>query len=141
MISKQNLRIKNKINEFIFSSIIKETQFLVISYKNNNNDNDCKIITKNQICNSLSNLINKNSEKFPLKLKTFKTLDSISKQLHTNKKLITCIIKTKNIIIKNISTFKTIKLTSVINLISFKIILIKKLSSLKISSEVLSERV
>jgi predicted transcriptional regulator len=137
MISKQNLRIKNKTKEFFFKSLIKETQFLIISYKNSNTDNDSKTITKNQVCNSLSHIINKNSEKFPLQLKTFKNLDAISKHFSTNKNLITCIIKVKNIIIKNASAFNTIKLHSVINLISFKIILIKKLSSLKISSEYL----
>lgn len=137
MISKQNLRIKNKTKEFFFKSLLKETKILVIAYKDNTNSTDYKTITKNQICNSLSHIVNKNSEKFPLKLKAFDNLGSLSKYLNTNKNLITCVIKVKNIIIKNSSTFNAIKLLSVMNLISTKLILIKKLHSLKIASEYL----
>lgn len=131
MTQKNKLQIRNKTNEFLFKNLIKKNKFLIISYKNDTLDATSKTITKNQICNSLSNIINKKTEKFPLKLNTFNNAETMNKYINSTKKLIISVIKSKNIFIKNSIQFKKISF-STSNLILKKLLLIKKLQSLKV---------
>lgn len=132
MTQKNNLKLKNQTNEIFFKHLLKEKQFLIITYKNNDTIN--KTITKNQICNSLSNIINKKSEKFPLNLINFNSFETLIKHINLKKQLIISIIKIKNLFFKNKTQFKKINF-NIVNLLEIKIILAKKAKSFQILKE------
>lgn len=132
MTQKNNLKLKNQTNEIFFKHLLKEKQFLIITYKNNDTIN--KTITKNQICNSLSNIINKKSEKFPLNLINFNNFETLIKHINLKKQLIISIIKIKNLFFKNKTQFKKINF-NILNLLEIKIILAKKAKSFQILKE------
>jgi len=133
MPQQNKLKIRNKTNEFIFKSMLKINPFLIISYTNNVEVNS-RSITKNQICTSLSNIVNKKSEKFPLKLITFNNFETLAKHLNSNKQKIISVIKIKNLFVKNILQIKKLNF-AMTNLITLKIFLIKKLQLLQITQE------
>ncbi len=138
MLPKQQLSIKNKTNDYFLKNLLKKTPFLVISYKNNIATNGVKTITKNQICSSLAELINKKTEKFPLNLNTFDNINTITNYINTNNGLIISVIKVKNILFKGKNKFKKINLLPLQNATALHLILIKKYLLFKVVTDYLT---
>ncbi len=129
--TKQHLLIKNKTNDFFIKNLLNKTPFLVICYKNNLT-NGVKTITKNQICNSLSPIINKKTEKFPLSMNTFEDLNTLANYINLNTNFIISLIKVKRLLFKGKNKFKTINLSPTKNFSTLHSILIKKYFLFKI---------
>ncbi len=132
MLLKQHVSIKTKTNDFFLKNLLTNTPFIVISYKSNSTMSGVKTITKNQICTSLSQFINKKTEKFPLNMNTFDNLNTISNYVNVNTKLIISLIKIKNMFFKGKNIFKKINLLPAKNTAALHSILIKKYFLLKL---------
>lgn len=139
MLPKQHLSIKKKTNDYFLRNLLKNTPFIVISYKNNINvaTNGVKTITKNQICSSLSGLINKKTEKFPLNLNTFDNVNTLYNYLNTKNNFIISVIKIKNTLFKGINKIKKINLLPLQNITALHSILIRKYLLFKVLTDYL----
>ncbi len=125
MLTKQHLSIKNQTNDFFLKNLLKKTPYFIISYKHNTTDS-LKTITKNQICSSLSEIINKKTEKFPLSMTSFNNLNNLTSHVNSKQHLIISLIKVKNVLFKGKAKFKTTSLTPTINFTLLHANLIKK---------------
>ncbi len=114
MLTKQHLSIKNQTNDFFLKNLLKKTPYLIISYKHNTTES-LKTITKYQICSSLSEIINKKTEKFPLSMNSFNNLNNLTSYINSKQHLIISLIKVKNILFKEKIKFKATNLNPTTN--------------------------